>query len=468
MTSVTRKKTKLGKIAPRHGLWSANWVFVMAAAMAAIGLSNFWQIPHMAAQYGGGAFILVYSIFLLLIAFPLMIAEVIMGRVGRHSPINTLATLSSQLKINRRWSLVGWLAIITCLLLLSSLSIIGGWTIAYFLRFVAGVFVTLTESGINSIFFRFAEDPEKQLFWHSLFVIMTTVAVARGLRTGLEPLIKVLAPLLFVLLFILLVYAAIVGDITGAVSRILFPDFSKLTLKGVISAVVLAFFSLSVGIGVMLTYGALLRDDANIPRLSLITVGLDIITTIIAGIIIFAILLTVDIVPGSNIELIFRQIPYGLEELPYGQLMGSVFFAALVIVTWLTGVALIGPAVTYVVERWEARRFNAAIYCGLAVWLFGIILILSLNYWKFSFTLFGAVKKLGLLSIVQLLTANVLMPLSAVLIAVYAGWVIKRNVTRELVEFRSDCTHEIWLWSVRLVAPLLLVVILFNTYSLFL
>ncbi|HEX19264.1 MAG TPA: sodium-dependent transporter, partial [Acidiferrobacteraceae bacterium] len=190
-----------------HGLWSSSWIFVLAASTAAVGLNNFWQFPLLAGEHGGAAFIVVYFIFVLLLAFPLMVAEVLIGRIGRKSPVYSLHLISLHFKSTPLWSLLGWLSIITILLLLASLSVVGGWVIAYFVRSSAGVFSGLTESGVNSIFYQFVEDPEKQLFWLGLFVFMTTAVVARGLKGGLQPMIKYTAPALFALLLVLLVYS---------------------------------------------------------------------------------------------------------------------------------------------------------------------------------------------------------------------------------------------------------------------
>jgi NSS family neurotransmitter:Na+ symporter len=464
---MTRVTTEMRR---PHGLWSSSWIFVLAASTAAVGLNNFWQFPILAGEHGGAAFIVVYFIFVLLLAFPLMVAEVLIGRIGRKSPVYSLHLISLHFKSTPMWSLLGWLSIITCLLLLASLSVVGGWVIAYFVRSSVGVFSGLTESGVNSIFYQFAEDPEKQLFWLGFFVFMTTAVVARGLEGGLQPMIKYTAPALFTLLLVLLVYSIVYGDFVDAANYFLHPDFSKLKVEGIIKAFTHAFFSLGVGMGVMLMYGAFLKEEASIPRLSLYTAGIDTIVGVVAGLIIFSILFATGIEVGSHADLIFRKVPLALEEMRFGQVATAVFYAALLLVVWLSAVALIEPVMAFVVEHWEARRFNAAVYSGLVVWVLGIIMIMSFSAWKFTFSinLLGISQKLGFAGIVQVFTSSILIPGCAMLFSLYAGWVIHPSVSRDMLKFSSSCTFALWLWSIRVVIPVLLALVIYYNHKLFL
>ncbi len=453
--------------APSSSEWSAPWVFVLAASGAAIGLKNVWQFPFLVGEYGGSAFLIVYVLCLLLVGVPLLITEIMLGRLGRQSPVNALATIARRMHRDRHWGYLGWLGMGAGLLILSYLSVIAGWLLAYSVRMATGVLEGLTADGLRSVFVLLVSDPEKQLLWHSLFMLATMATVARGVKHGLEPAAKYAVPTLFALLAGALVYAAFSGDLLAAAATLLHPDFTRLTRLGMLAALGHAFFSLGLGAGAMLIYGAYLKGAASIPRLALVVGGIDVSVGMIAGLAVTALLLVGGLGPVSHSELVFQALPTVWDQLPAGRLMGTLFFVALLLAAWLSAIALLEPWVAWVGETWECSRLYAAVVCGTAAWALGIVTILSFNYWSFSFRFGDALKTLGTFDLLQILSSGVLLPASGVALALYTGWLIKVDRLRDNFDAPSPCAFEAWLWAVRVVTPALILFVALHAERLF-
>ncbi|MGB2269416.1 MAG: sodium-dependent transporter, partial [Cycloclasticus pugetii] len=241
----------------QHGEWSSRLAFILAATGSAVGLGNIWKFPYIAGENGGGAFVLIYLLCILIIGIPIMMAEIMLGRRGRQSPINSMRTLATEAKASRYWSWLGWLGVIAGFLILSYYSVIAGWAMAYVVRVASGVFEGATADGVSHIFATFVADPEKLLAWHSLFMIVTMLVVARGVK-GLERTVKFLMPALLAILILLVGYAMERGAFEEGVSFLFKADFTKMTSEGVLTAMGHAFFTLSLGMGAIMVYGSYL------------------------------------------------------------------------------------------------------------------------------------------------------------------------------------------------------------------
>jgi NSS family neurotransmitter:Na+ symporter len=447
--------------------WSSSGMCVLAAGGAAIGFNNFWQFPQLAAQYGGGAFLIVYLVCLLVIGLPLLMAEYMLGRSGRASPVATFRYLARRVRRSGLWSVVGAMGVLSVFLILSYLSVIAGWVIAYTLRAAAGVFVGLTEDGMGAQFAQLVKDPEKQLFWHTLFMAMTMITVSRGVRHGLEALVRYVMPLLLILLLVLTVYAATTDAFAHAASMLFLPDFDRLSGAGVLAAMSHAFFSLGLGAGAMLMYGAYLNVEARIPRLSLYVVAMDTFTAVAISLVVFSVLSAGNVELSSGPSLVFQSLPLAFDHLPAGRVFVTLYLALLVLAAWTSAIAFAEPVMVWLSERFGMSLRNSAILCGLSAWAFGVVTILSFNNWAFSFKLLGVVKNLGFFDIMQVITAQLLLPVSGILIALFVGWVLKPDTTREVLHLRPSWLFPVWLWLLRLVIPALLLIVLFNLPELF-
>lgn len=458
---------KTAKPVPRppkspHGLWSSPSMFVLASIGYVVGLNNIWQFPAHAAQYGGGAFVFFYMLFLGLLGLPLMMAQVMLGRLVRMSPVNTVTTLVKRHRLSRRWLGFGWLAVVAGFLVLSYFSVIAGWIVAYVVRALSGTLYGLTSDGAGAVFVSLVRDPEKQLFWHSLFIILTMLVVARGVRHGLEPVVRYATPLMLGLFVVLMIYSCGTGAVLQAASVLLVPDFNRLTGDGIITALGDAFFSLGLGTGVMMMYGAYLPAHASVARVSAVVVGMDALVGIVAALMVLPLLFNTGSELLDGTELVFQALTVAFDPLLLGGVARLLFFILLALVAWLSAIALIEPMVAWLVESREISRVRAVLYCGAILWLLGLMMILSFSYWKFSFSVLGQTKSFGLLDILVILTSNIMLPITAILSALFAGWALSSSLTQEAMALRSPCTYDIWLWSARVVVPLCLLLVLFN------
>jgi NSS family neurotransmitter:Na+ symporter len=441
-----------------HGMWSSRFAFILAATGSAVGLGNIWRFPYTTGEFGGGAFVLVYLLCVVAIGVPIMIAEIMLGRRGRQSPINTMRTLAQAEGASGWWQLLGWMGILAGFLILSFYSVIAGWTLAYVFRAGSGAFTGIDGEASGAIFNALIADPERLLAWHTIFMVLTVLIVARGVASGLERAVRVLMPALFLLLLVMVLYAAQAGDFAAGLSYLFTPDFGKLGAhagEAVLSAMGQAFFSLSLGMGAIMIYGSYLNSQASIGRNVVIIAAMDTLVALLAGLAIFPIVFANGLEPGSGPGLIFQTLPIAFGQMPAGQLFGVLFFVLLVFAAWTSGISLLEPMVAWLVENRGFSRVRASLLAGVAVWLLGITCLLSLNAWS-GFTLFGK----GILDLFDYATANVLLPLGGVLIAIFAGWVLRPGAARdELGASDGALVYRLWRLLIRWIAPACVVLV---------
>lgn len=447
---------------PVHGVWSSWWVFVLAGSGFAIGLKNVWQFPYHASQYGGSAFVLVYLCFVFLFGLPLLMTQLLIGRLGRESPVNSIGHITKRLRVSQRWVIVGRLSVLAAFLIFSYYSAIAGWLLAYVARATFGGLHTLSADSAASAFAALIRDPEKQLFWYSLFIVMTVVVVARGVRAGLEPVMRFGVPVLFGLFIATAMYALIVGVVDPGFSRFIVPDFTRLSGIGILTALGDAFYSLGLGVGVFILFGAYLPADAPIAKVAVGVVVADTVAALLGGIIVFPLTMANGAESVSGAGLVFQSLVVVFDSLPGGAVMRALFFVMLVLVAWFSSIALAETVVAWAVERYQVGRVRAAAWVGTAAWVLGIGTILSFNYWKFTFPILGLVKTFGFFDLLQILTSSIMLPLIGGLLAVFGAWVLKPATTREALGLRSPCAFDAWLWLTRLAVPVWAIVVMFN------
>jgi neurotransmitter:Na+ symporter, NSS family len=432
-----------------HGQWSSKLVFVLAATGSAVGLGNIWRFPYIVGEHGGGAFVLVYLLCVLLIGLPIMMAEIMIGRRGRQSPINTMASLAREEGLNRTWGLLGWLGVVAGFLILSYYSVIAGWALSYVFRAGAGTFAGQDADGVQAMFEGLVADPERLLAWHTIFMAMTLLVVSRGVRSGLEQAVKFLMPALFLMLVLLVGYAMAEGQFMDGFRFMFAPDFGRLSGNSVLVAMGQAFFTLSLGMGAIMIYGSYLSSRASIARTSATVVGADTAVAILAGLAIFPIVFASGLEPAQGAGLIFVTLPIAFGQMPGGLLFGTVFFVLLVVAAWTSSISLMEPAVAWLVENRGMTRVAAATGVAMVSWLLGIGTVLSFNHWS-AFTLFD----LTYFGVVDYLTSNILLPVGGLLIALFAGWrMTERSVMEELAISRP-VMFRAWYYVIRFIAPI--------------
>ncbi len=444
-----------------HGQWSGRWAFILAATGSAVGLGNVWKFPYLAGEYGGGAFVIVYLICVAVIGLPIMMAEILLGRRGRQSPINTMRALAQDEGRSPLWQLLGWSGMLAGFFILSYYSVIGGWTLAYIVRTADGAFSGADPDRAAQIFSDLISDPERLLAWHTIFMVMTMVVVSRGVRGGLEKANKVLMPGLFLLLLVLLGYAMNTGYFDDAVRFMFRPDFSRISGAGVVAAMGQAFFSLSLGMGAIMIYGSYMPQNASITRSSITIAAADTLVAMLAGLAIFPIMFANGLQSGQGPGLVFKTLPIAFGRMPGGDFFGMLFFVLLTFAAWTSAISIIEPAVAWLVENKGLKRINATLISGGVIWLLGLGTIFSFNIWSHA-TLFGKT----FFDMADFLTSNIMLPLGGVFISIFAVWVMSREASREELALAEGPGFAVWRFLLRYIAPLAVAIIFVHAVGL--
>jgi NSS family neurotransmitter:Na+ symporter len=429
-------------------MWSSRFAFILAVAGSAVGLGNIWKFPYVAGQNGGGAFVLFYLGCVLLVGLPIMSAEVMIGRRGRRNPISTMRIVGEEEGSRPSWGMVGVLGIVAGFLILSFYSVIAGWTLAYFTHSLRGGFVGAGPETIESMFDGLLGSWRTVAVWHTVFMALTVFVVARGVERGLEKFVRIAVPGLLVLLGMLLGYSIVAADFSAGLHFMFRTDFDALTPRAMLEAMGQAFFTLSIGMGAIMAYGAYLPEGTAILRTSLWVVVADTCIAVLAGLIIFPIVFSNGLDPAAGPGLIFEILPLAFGGMPGGRFLAPVFFALLVFVAWTSAIGLLEPAVAWSVETHGRGRKGAAIVIGLLVWLVGFLSLLSFNVMSdaviFGRTLFGLIDHVA---------TNILLPVSGLLITIFAGWVMCRNSSADELDVEAGGAYDTWRFLARWVAP---------------
>lgn len=448
----------------RHGMWSNKWLFVLAAAGSAVGLGNIWKFPYIAGENGGGAFVLVYLACVFLIGIPIMMSEVLIGRHARQSPINAVRSLVAESKASSFWVLIGWMGVLAGFLILSFYAVIAGWALHYGWLMGVGTFQGADGAMAGATFDAFLANPWMLLGYQTLFMVVTIWIVSRGVIKGLETAIRWFMPMLFVLLLVLLAYGVTSGGFPQAVEFMFGFHWDALSWDGVLVAMGQAFFTLSLGMGAIMAYGAYLPDDASIPGTVTTIALLDTFVAVAAGLVVFSIVFANDLDPSSGPGLMFVTIPLALGSLPAGEIFGVVFFVLVTFAAITSAISLTEPALAYLVEEYNAKRGRVAVSLGVICWLLGIGSVLSFNVWADV----HIVGSLTFFDFVDYISQNIMLPLGGLLIVLFAAFVLPRSLVRKQVGFDGGIGELLWLLLARVVAPIgVLTVFVYTLYKSF-
>lgn len=445
-----------------RGSWSGRWAFMLATAGSAIGLGNIWKLPYMIGVNGGSAFVLLFIASIIFIAIPLMMTEVMLGRRAQQNPLDAMKTLAKEADASKLWAWVGGMGMLAGVLILSFYSVVGGWVLSYISAALQGAFTNITAEGAANNFDQLLAHPKTLIMWHSLFLLMTMVVVARGVSRGLEKANNILIPLLFAILLILLGYSMSVGDMSAAIHFMFSPDFSKVTPGAVLSALGHAFFTLSLGMGAVMIYGSYLDKDVSIGQTTLFIAALDTALGLLTGLAIYSLVFANQLEPNAGPGLIFQTLPIALGSMPAGNIFATLFFVLVGFAAWTSSISLVEPAVAWVIENTTLSRIQASTLLGLAIWLIGLSVVFSFNIWQDVKIAFG----LGVFDSLDKLTSTVMLPLGGLLMAFFAGYVMKKEHLKEELGLTG---WHFWFWKITntVVAPTAVIIVFLNLLGLF-
>jgi NSS family neurotransmitter:Na+ symporter len=441
---------------PKRGRWSSKLGFIMASAGSAVGLGNIWKFPYITGMHGGGAFVLFFIFCIFSVGIPIMIAEMIIGRHTRKDPVGAFRKLRG----GSVWVLVGWLGVVSGFVILSYYAVIAGWAVDYLWLSLKGTFSGGQAAEVSALFGNLLADDLSQVFWQAVFMVLTMAIVMGGVSGGLERANKIMMPILFLILFSLAIYGLLLPGGAAAIDFLFTPQWEKLDPPAMLEAMGHAFFSLSLGMGAMLTYGSYADDKTNIPNVAITVSLMDTVVAILASLAIFPIVFTYNMAPAAGPGLAFKTLPIIFNQMPGGTIIAVLFFLLLVFAALTSSISLLEVVVAYFCDEWKWRRTHAALLIGFIIFLLGVPSALSNNYLA-NYTF---LQGLNFLDSIDLLATNYLLPIGGLCIALFTGWALTTRIARSEVERGEIVFHLYPLWHllVKFVAPALLAMVFLN------
>jgi NSS family neurotransmitter:Na+ symporter len=430
-------------VSDRGETWSGRLGFILATIGSAVGIGSIWKFPYEVGSNGGSAFVLFYAAGLVLIVVPLMFAEFAIGRRGRGDPVTSIAAVAAASGAARRWAWAGVLGVTTGFLILSFYSVIGGWTIASAAHTALEGLAGPDPQAVQARYEAFLGSPLQMLAWHATFMAATAAIVARGIARGIEAASKILMPLLLALMLLLAAYSAIEGDLAAALRFLLKLDPQHLTPRAALEALGLGFFSIGVGLGMMITYGAYGGADINLKEVAVVSVLADTAISLLAGLAVFPIVFAYGLDPASGPGLVFVTLPLAFARMPFGTAAAFTFFVLLFVAALASAISMLEIVVAMLTRRLGWRRRWAALIAATTCFVAGIATVLSFNLWAHWHPLAGVsgFETATFFDLLDHLTSNMLLPLGGFAIALFAGWAVPdRMLTEELGLTRAGAT----------------------------
>jgi len=430
--------------------------FIMAAAGSAVGLGNIWKFPYITGEYGGGAFVIIYLLTVLLIGFSIMIAEMLIGYVGRRDTVSSFESIAPKNK--NLWKFAGFQSL-AGLFIMIFYSVVIGWIFNYIITSLTYLPASVQEA--ETVFSNMLHhDFLTQLFYHTIAFIWITYVLNKGLKGGIEKMNMVLMPALMIILAAMFAYATTLGAFSQAVEFMFYPDWSKINGEAFVTAVGHAFFTLSLGMGAIMTYSASLEKDANIVKNAFWVVFLDTTIAIVAGLMLFTFLYQYGAGPEKGPGLVFISLPAAFYEMGIiGNAFAVLFFVALAFAGLTSSVSLVEPMVQYLIDRFNYSRLKASISMGLFFWFFGIFAILSNIDKTKSYLTWGGKS---FFDWVDFITAAIMLPFAGLIMAIFVGFIMPKSQIVSIMKPQLKFAFPIWYFSLRYITPVAMFVVMLS------
>lgn len=444
--------------------WSSRWGFLLAAVGFAVGMGNIWRFPNVLGQNGGSAFLFLYLGCALAIGLPLLITELAIGRRGRSSATGSMLAVAKEVGRSSAWGRVGSLGILCAFIILSYYTVISGWTLDYFLRAVRGSLQGVDATQTEAMFSGLLQNPGLLIFWNTVVHVMIYFVIRQGVQSGLERAVKVLMPALFITLIVMVIYGAVAGDMATTVRYLLEPDFSKVDFGTAMAAIGQAFFSIGIGMGSLIVFGAYLPDDYSIPGSATAIIFLDTGVAVLAGFAIFPLVFQYGLEPGSGAGLIFQTLPLAFGQMPGGQIFGAIFFMLLISAALSSCLGLAEGTTNWVEEQWGIKRQKGIVMILVAAWCLGILSIMSLGAWSAFHPLdfIPGYAGMGIFDALDHLAANNLLLVGGMFLSLFFGWLVPKALKLDEMGVKDGLFFKFWRFMIRFVIPPILFVVLYK------
>ncbi|QEK12880.1 sodium-dependent transporter [Crassaminicella thermophila] len=449
MTSLNKEQER--------GQWGSKIGFILAAAGSAVGLGNLWKFPYMAGKNGGGAFVLVYIIILFLVGFTLMLAEI---TLGRHTQ---LSAIGAYRKIREKWAWVGGLGVIAGFLILSFYSVVGGWVLSYLFKALTGALHESNPEVLGSMFGQLISSTTTPIIFHAIFMALNIIIVFGGISGGIEKASKIMMPALFIMIILLAVRSVTLPGAAEGLKFLFVPKFSAISTSVVLDALGQVFFSLSLGMGCMITYGSYIDKDTNLIQSATAIPLIDTGVALLAGIATLPAVFAFGFEPAAGPGLMFVTLPAVFSQMPLGGLFAVIFFLLVLFAALTSSISLLEVCVAYVVDEWKWNRGKATTIMALIIFLVGIPASLSLGPWANIHILPGR----GFFDTYDFIASNVLLPLGGLLLCIFVGWIwgtenaIKEATSDGKVPFSLASA---WVFLIKYVGPLAIGIVFVRSF----
>ncbi|MFQ5549556.1 MAG: sodium-dependent transporter [Woeseia sp.] len=442
--------------------WSSRLGFLLAAVGFAVGMGNIWRFPYQLGENGGSAFLIIYLACALGIGLPLLITEISIGRRGAASASQSVANVARESGRNTRWSFIGNLGIFCAFVILSYYTVLSGWTLDYFVKAITGAFEGVDANATGAMFAGLLADPWLLMFWNTLVHVLMIVVIRQGVQSGIERAVKVLMPALFASILIMVIYGVVAGDMVSTLRFLLEPDFSKITFGTVMAAIGQAFFSIGIGMGSLIVFGAYMPKDFSIPRSSAAVILTDTGVAVLAGFAIFPLVFQYGLNPGAGPGLIFETLPLAFGQMPGGQLFGSIFFVLLISAALSSCIGLAEGVVNWTDEHLNIPRKQGILWVAGAAWILGIASILGFSVWKDVRLLefIPSYRGKDIFDTFDTLAANNLLLLGGFLLSVFFGWLVPKQLKLDEIGVSEGVFFTFWRFMIRFIIPPVLLIVL--------
>ena len=446
----------------RSNSWSSSAAFYISAVGAAVGLGSIWRFPYLAGTSGGGAFIFVFVLALLLIAVPLLVAEFAIGRQSRCSPPQAAGVVARESGLSPRWRVIGVLGSIAAFWIGSYYAVIAGWVLAYAWKCGIGQLDHQSHAAVAALRESFLASPTQMGAWQLAFLAGVAVVSARGVNRGIELANKIRAPALLVLLCILVGYALRTGDAQRGIEFAFGLHWSQLNAQVLLAAVGQAFFATGVGMAMMIAYGQYVSMGTSLMRSALIVTGSILLVSLLASLLVFPLVFRYAMNPAQGITLVFDVLPTVFAEMPGGRLLGTLFFVLLVFAAFTPTIAIFEPIIAWLVERFSLPRSIAVYTTAIFAWLIGLFSMLSFNMWKHFYPLdfIGRFSGKTVFDISDDIASNMLLPAGALLTSLFVGWFVDRRMVAAQLAESSTPTQRLCVALLRYVCPVAIAIVL--------
>jgi len=434
--------------------WSSRFGFLMASVGFAVGLGNIWRFPYVTGENGGAAFVLVYLACAFGIGVPILMAEMLVGRRGKGSPPSAMASVATQSGRSRHWRVVGGMGLLAAYTIEIVYAVVVGWVLWYLYKAVVTGFAGMDGAAASAEFATVLDDNVGMVFWTLVGLAITGLIIYSGVKDGIERAVTVMMPVMFFLLLGLTIYNVFAGGFREALEWLFTPDFSKIRPATVLAAVSQAFFSIGVAMGGMMTYGSYLPRSISITQSVLIIVAADTFVALLAGLVIFPAVFHHGLDPAEGAGLIFHTLPVAFAQMPGGHLFGVVFFVILAVAGITSMVGLVESVNQWVEQRFRLPRHYSALLVVGSIAVLSVLSALSYNQLS-EYLLLGR----NFNDALDYFATKILLPVGGLLIAVFAGWAVLKEVTRDELTTLNAAAYELWHFLIRFVVPPALLVI---------